>query len=67
MTSKKTKIEFEPAMKRLAEISSLMNDDALPLEDALKLYEEASELVKVCKDGMKDAQLVLREIFMGGE
>jgi len=57
--------DFEVAMKRLNEISTLMNDDEMPLEDALKLYTEAGELVEVCKTEMKDAQLALKEIFMG--
>jgi exodeoxyribonuclease VII small subunit len=57
--------EFESAMKRLNEISALMNDEDLSLEDALKLYTEAGELVEVCKTEMKDAQLALKEIFMG--
>jgi len=57
--------EFEPAMKRLNEISALMNNDTLSLEEALKLYAEAGELVEVCKSEMKDAQLALKEIFMG--
>ena len=65
MSVKKEKAGFEPAMKRLGEISALMNDDSLSLEDALSLYREASELIKVCKAEMKDAQLILRELFMG--
>ena len=60
-------MKFEPSMKRLNEISELMNDDDLPLEEALKLYDEAAELVEICKSEMKDAQLQLREIFLGGE
>jgi exodeoxyribonuclease VII small subunit len=58
-------MKVEKPISRLNEIAALMNDDALSLEDALKLYEEARELVKVCKDEMKDAQLALKEIFMG--
>jgi exodeoxyribonuclease VII small subunit len=57
--------EFEPAMKRLNEISVLMNDDSLSLEKALELYKEAGELVEICKAEMKDAQVLLKEIFMG--
>ncbi|MCL1822848.1 MAG: exodeoxyribonuclease VII small subunit [Oscillospiraceae bacterium] len=58
-------IKLEPAMKRLNEISVLMNNDDLPLEEAVKLYSEANELITVCKADMKDAQLVLKELFMG--
>jgi exodeoxyribonuclease VII small subunit len=52
-------------MKRLSEISSLMNDDTLSLEDALKLYSEAQELAKDCKADMQNAQVALKEIFTG--
>ena len=58
---------FEPSMKRLNEISVLMNDDEMSMEDALKLYGEAEELVEFCKSEMKDAQIKLREIFSGDE
>ncbi|MCL2077127.1 MAG: exodeoxyribonuclease VII small subunit [Oscillospiraceae bacterium] len=71
MNTKKTKqgatSAIEPSMKRLREISELMNDEDLSLEDALKLYGEASELVSSCKAQMKEAQLALREIFIGAE
>ncbi|MCL2109009.1 MAG: exodeoxyribonuclease VII small subunit [Oscillospiraceae bacterium] len=58
---------FEPSMKRLGEISEMMNDDDLSLEEALKLYGEAEDLVAVCKTEMEEARLQLREIFTGGE
>ena len=58
---------FEPSMKRLSEISELMSDEELTLEDALVLYDEASRLVAECKNELQDAQFLLREIFMGGE
>ncbi len=57
-------LKFEQAMKRLNEISNAMNDDELPLEDALKLYSEASELIALCKDEMNNAQLALKELFV---
>lgn len=63
----KKKQLFEPSMKRLNEISELMNDDDLSLEDALKLYGEATELVEACKGEAKEAQLQLRELFGGAE
>lgn len=61
------KREIEASMNRLHEISVLMNNDALSLEDALKLYTEAQELATHCKADMENAQLALREIFAGGE
>ena len=60
-------MKFEPSMKRLNEISELMSDDELPLDEAIKLYGEAEELVEICKSEMKQAQLQLKELFTGGE
>jgi exodeoxyribonuclease VII small subunit len=59
------KKEIETSMNRLHEISVLMNNDALSLEEALKLYTEAQELAAHCKADMVSAQLALREIFTG--
>ncbi|MCL2019324.1 MAG: exodeoxyribonuclease VII small subunit [Oscillospiraceae bacterium] len=59
------KKDFEPSMKRLSEICTLMGDDSLSLEDALKLYSEATELAGSCKAEMEEAQLALKEIFTG--
>ncbi|MCL2638608.1 MAG: exodeoxyribonuclease VII small subunit [Oscillospiraceae bacterium] len=61
------KKEIETSMNRLNEISLLMNDDALSLEDALALYTEAQELATHCKADMAAAQVALKEIFFGGE
>ena len=56
-------MKLEPAVKRLSEISEIMNGEELSLEDALKLYSEASELVAACKAEMQEAQLALKELF----
>jgi exodeoxyribonuclease VII small subunit len=61
------KKELETSMRRLDEISRLMNDDTLSLEEALKLYSEAQELAGNCKAEMADARLALKEIFLGAE
>ena len=43
-------MDFEQSMKRLSEISERMGAQELPLEESVKLYAEAAELVKVCKE-----------------
>lgn len=60
-----SEVSFEKAMERLNEISVLMNNEKLPLEKALKLYSEASELIKICRIEMDSAQLALKDIFQG--
>lgn len=46
-------MDFEQAMKRLTEISELMGKSDLKLEDSMKLYTEAVELTKKCKEYIK--------------
>ncbi len=41
-------LTYEQAMERLTAITDRLEDGSLPLEDALKLYEEASALVRYC-------------------
>lgn len=53
---------FEQAYLRLNEISAEMEKADLPLETAVKLYSEATELVKICKKQIDSAKLTLEEI-----
>ncbi len=59
-------MEFEQAMKRLNEISESMSGSELPLEQSMKLYAEAAELVKFCKEYIESAKLKVEQIE-GGE
>ncbi len=55
-------MEFEKSMSRLAEISNLMNNSELKLEESVKLYAEACELVKFCKDYINNARLTVEQL-----
>lgn len=55
-------MNFEQALARLNEISAKMEDQNMPLEEALKLYSEASELVKICKEQIDSAKLTLEKV-----
>ncbi len=55
-------MEFEKAMKRLGEISNSMGSAELPLEESLKLYAEAAELAKYCKDYINNAKLKIEQL-----
>lgn len=59
-------MEFEQAMKRLSEISGRMSGGDLPLEESLKLYSEAAELVKFCKEYIADAKLRVEQLEENG-
>ena len=55
-------MDFEQAMKRLAEISDRMNGAELPLEESMKLYSEAVDLVKFCKEYITTAKLTVEKL-----
>lgn len=58
-------MEFEQAMKRLTEISTKMSGAELPIEESMKLYAEAAELVKFCKDYIDNARLKIEQLEQG--
>ncbi len=53
---------FEEALKRLEEISSLMEDPEITLKNAVELYAEAKKLVDFCNKSIEDAKLTLEKI-----
>lgn len=55
-------MDFEQAIKRLAEISDRMNGAELPLEESMKLYSEAVDLVKFCKEYITNAKLTVEKL-----
>ena len=50
-------------MRRLSEISEQMNGD-IPLEMSIKLYSEAAELVKKCREYIDSAKLAVEQTEM---
>jgi exodeoxyribonuclease VII small subunit len=53
---------FETELSRLQEISSLLDNDELDLESALKLYDEGVELSRSCIKTLKEAEIRITEI-----
>ncbi|RJP69209.1 MAG: exodeoxyribonuclease VII small subunit [Ignavibacteriales bacterium] len=54
---KKSNKSFEDSLNRLEEISNLLDDEELGLDESIKLYEEGIELSKVCYTKLKEAEL----------
>ncbi len=48
--------DLETSLKRLEEILAKMQEGKLPLEESLKLYQEANQLVTVCTKTLLDAE-----------
>lgn len=51
-----TEFSFEDSLARLEQILEKMNSGAVPLEDALKLYEEADQLISSCNKRLNEAE-----------
>lgn len=49
-------LSFESAYARLEEILEKMNSGKVPLEDSLKLYEEADRLISSCSKRLTEAE-----------
>ncbi len=59
---KKKSSSFEKDLKRLEEISALLEDESVDLEEALNLYEEGIELSRSCISALKNAELKISEL-----
>jgi exodeoxyribonuclease VII small subunit len=59
--SKKNK-SFEESLKRLQEISELLEGSDVPLEDSIKLYEEGIKLSKECYSALENAELKIEQL-----
>ena len=60
-------MDFETSVKRLEEITSALEKEALSLEEFLKLYEEGVRLVRVCNEKLEDAERRIRILKMTSE
>ena len=54
--NKNPEMAFESALARLEQILEKMNSGATPLEEALKLYEEADQLISTCTKRLNEAE-----------
>lgn len=53
---------FESAMARLEEISEILADNNVTLDESLKLYAEGVKLLKFCNSKLEQAQIKIRDI-----
>lgn len=61
--AKKSKVDnFEDSLKRLEEISELLENEEIGLDESIKLYEEGINLSKNCYGKLKDAELKITEL-----
>jgi exodeoxyribonuclease VII small subunit len=62
MAKKKTKSNFEQDLSRLDEISRILEEDGVELEDAISLFDEGVKLSKSCLKTLKEAELKITEL-----
>lgn len=53
---------LEEQLKRLEEISVLLDRGDLPLDEQLKIYEEGMKLAQACRTYLEQAQLVIEKL-----
>ena len=60
--NKKNEKNFESALKRLEQISDLLENVETPLEESIKLFEEGIELKEYCEEKLKSAKVKIDKI-----
>ena len=60
--TKKNEKNFESALKRLEQISDLLENEETPLEESIKLFEEGIELKEYCEEKLKSAKVKIDKI-----
>ncbi len=58
---KKTQ-NFEQAMKRLEEISQILERGEISLEESIKLYQEGTKLIEFCQNKLDEAQKIIQKL-----
>jgi len=62
MAKKKAKNTFEENLSRLEEISTLLENEELGLNESISLFEEGIKLSKNCMTALKKAELKITEL-----
>lgn len=53
---------FENAMARLEEISKILSENNVTLDESLKLYAEGVKLLKFCNSKLEQAKIKIKDI-----
>lgn len=62
-TRKKTGVNFESSLEKLAEIVRRLEDEQVPLEESLKLFAEGKKLARLCETEMQKAENKVRQLM----
>ncbi|PIS02986.1 MAG: exodeoxyribonuclease VII small subunit [Chlamydiae bacterium CG10_big_fil_rev_8_21_14_0_10_42_34] len=56
-------LSFEKAFERLEQILNTMNGGQTPLEESLKLFEEAETLIRTCSSRLTSAEQKIEQLM----
>jgi exodeoxyribonuclease VII small subunit len=62
MKHPESKSTFEASLKRLEKIVETLEQGNVPLEDAMKMYEEGIELSRACIEKLNQTELKLKKL-----
>jgi exodeoxyribonuclease VII small subunit len=62
MTTKRKYTDFESAMNRLQELTTILESGEAKLENAIDLYTEGLEIVKFCNQKLSEAEKKIKLI-----
>jgi exodeoxyribonuclease VII small subunit len=60
-------MSYEDSLERLEEIVSRLEQGNLPLDESLRLFEEGTELTKVCQKRLTEAELRIERLMAQGD
>lgn len=58
------KIDFEKSMKRLEEITALLEKGEMSLDEMIEIYTEGTKLVAACSKALNEAQVKISKLEM---
>ncbi|MCD6380203.1 exodeoxyribonuclease VII small subunit [bacterium] len=58
----KKPLNFEDSMERLENIVRKLEDESIPLEDSIRLYEEGIKIGKKCKNILNQADQRIKQL-----
>lgn len=56
---------YESSIKRLEEITALLEDGKLPIDESLKLFSEATEILSSCTKYLDSAEQKITTLIKG--
>lgn len=60
-------LTYEEALKRLEDIVQKLENNEIPLEESIALFQEGVTLSKYCDDKLKNIQAKVAQIYENGE